>query len=317
MSNTSKQDFIKDALQKVHFYIESQFWSKLGNDKLNNWLQNFKSLDEKYCAAKLLDRFVFYSEKDTIRLLEFGLNEIIFKRYVLKEEITHNFLLKNSEILKMKEDFFSKCFFLPLITMSNVSESSFAIARYLTNDLGIDEKKILDPNNLKSSVLKECKNIIIFDDFIGSGRQILDYWNYGEIILDKEPIKTRDIKSLFNEIEIEYFCLVCTEDGYFNFIEENDGIGLKLTFCEKLTSKYKVFGSNSIYFDNDEVEACKEILTNLCSKNNIELLGYKGYDYAIAFHHSIPDTCLPLFFRQEKNWNPLFKNKKTSINVNI
>ncbi|MEC4084643.1 phosphoribosyltransferase-like protein [Myroides odoratimimus] len=307
------EDFIKYSLQKVYFYIESSFWSKLDNNILHTWLNNFESLDERYCAAKLLDRFVYYSEKDTIRLLDFGLNEIILKRYICKEEISSKFQLSNKDIIRIKNVFYEKCAFLPLTSMSNtnVSESSYAIARCLTNDININEDKILDNNNLSSENLKKINNIIIFDDFIGTGNQILNYWNYGKLTLDGKSISPKELKNKFPDIEIEYFCLVCTEEGLDNFYSENLNVGLKITFCEKLSSKYKVFGSSSVYFDNDEVEKCKKTLENLCAKRNIDLLGYNGHDYAIAFHHSMPDTSLPLFYKEEEFWNPLFKNKKT------
>jgi len=317
MSDNEKRDFVKYALQKVHFYIETNFWSKLDNDSLSRWLNNFKTDDEKYCAAKLLDRFVYYSEADILRLLEYGFNELIFKRLAYKSEIQANFIISNDAIIKLKDNFLAKCAILPLITMDNPSESSLAITRYMTNDLGFSEKKILNLNNLTSSYLNEIENLVIIDDFIGTGKQILDFWNYGKVVVDGVPIEVNKLKMKFPNLEIEYLCLVCTEEGYNNFHAENDTIGLRITYCEKLTNKFKVFGSSSVYFDKHEVDLCKETLERLCTINNIDFLGYQGFDYAIAFHHSIPDTSLPLFFKQEANWQPLFKNKKTADNVSI
>ncbi|MCL9807458.1 hypothetical protein NAT51_18165 [Flavobacterium amniphilum] len=317
MSEDEKKDFVKYALQKVHFYIESNFWSKLDNDSLNKWLNNFKTDNEKYCAAKLLDRFVYYSESDILRLLEYGFNELIFKRYASKAEIDSNFTIQNNDIIKLKDDFLSKCAILPLATMNNPSESSFAITRYMTNDLGFSETKILNLNNLNSQYLQSIENLVIIDDFIGTGNQILDFWNYGQVNVDGKPMYVNRLKDNFQNLEIEYLCLVCTEEGYNNFHAENIMAGLRITYCEKLTTKFKVFGSSSIYFEKHEVDLCKETLEKLCAKNNIDFLGYQGFDYAIAFHHSIPDTSLPLFFKQEANWHPLFKNKKTVDNVII
>jgi hypothetical protein len=80
-----------------------------------------------------------------------------------------------------------------------------------------------------------------------------------------------------------------------------------------LKSKFKIFGDQSIYFDPEEMDYCKNILQSLCDHAGIELLGFQSMDYAIAFHHGPPDCSLPLFYMNNENWNYLFKNKKTEI----
>lgn len=317
MTVQEKDDFVKYALQKVHFYIESKFWSKLDNDTLNKWLNNFKTTDQKYCAAKLLDRLVYYSEEDIVRLLEFGFNELVLKRYILNIELANDFEVPNVELIKFRTEFYSKSVVVPLLSNKNPSESSLAMTRYLTNDLGFPEGNILDITNLFSEVLKNAKNLIIIDDFIGSGTQIFDFWNITKMKIDNVEYTINNIKSLYPELEIEYLCLVCTEEGYLNFHTKNSAVGLRITYCEKLANKFRVFGSTSVYFDKDEVEENKSIIEELCDSNGINLLGYQGLDYAIAFHHDIPDSSLPIFYKQTKNWNPLFRNKKTNIQIDV
>lgn len=317
MSDQEKDDFVKYALQKVHFYIESKFWSKLDNDTLNKWLNNFKSADEKYCAAKLLDRLVYYSEEDIVRLLEFGFNEIVLKRYILDLELKSDFKVSNEDVLKFRNEFYSKSVIVPLLSNKNPSESSLAMTRYLTNDLGFPETHILDITNLSSKVLKNANNLIIIDDFIGSGTQIFNFWNATKMKIDNTEYTINNIKSLYPNLEIEYLCLVCTEEGYLNFHTKNSSVGLRITYCEKLANKFKVFGSTSVYFDKDEVQENKSTIEGLCDKNGISLLGYQGLDYAIAFHHDIPDSSLPLFYKKTENWNPLFRNKKTNTQTDV
>lgn len=317
MTDQEKEDFIKYALQKVHFYIESKFWSKLDNDTLNKWLNNFSTLNEKYCAAKLLDRLVYYSEEDIVRLLDYGFNELVFKRYVLNKEIENNFEVPNQELIKFRAEFFAKSLIVPLLSNKNPSESSLAMTRYLTNDLGFPERNILDITNLSGEVLKNANNLVIIDDFIGSGTQIFDFWNITKMKIDNIEYTINQIKSLYPELEIEYLCLVCTEEGFLNFHTRNTAVGLKITYCEKLANKFRVFGSTSVYFEKDEVEENKSIIEGLCNANGINLLGYQGLDYAVAFHHDIPDSSLPIFYKQTVSWNPLFRNKKTNIQSDV
>ena len=317
ISQERKDFFIPYALDKVYFYIESNFWSKPKMKVLHNWLTNFKSDEEKYCALKLLDRFVYYSEEDIVHLLKYGINEKIVKRHILKVEQENNFKLSNEEIIQLKTEFLKKLYFIKLDT-GNPSQSSEAMLRYLKIDIGFPESNILDIQNLKKEILDNCDNLVILDDFIGSGTQIRNFWNYGKIKLDGKEMNLNELKSIYPNLSIEYFCLVCTQEGHDNF-KYDDGIGirtdLRITYSEILSNKFKVFSKESVYFEKSEIEYCKDILLNLCLKNEIRLLGYESLDYAIAFHHGIPDCSLPLFYRNTDNWNYLFRNKKTESNV--
>ena len=310
-SEQEKKDFTSYALQKAYFYIESKFWSKLDIDTLNKWLHNFQSIDEKFCASKLLERFIYYSEEDILRLIKYGLTELIFKRQATQIELDRNFADSNQSFLDAQSSFFKSTLFLPLTSNNNPSESSGAIVRYLTNDIGIPEHQVIDINDCKKD-LSLFTNLIILDDFVGSGRQIFDFWNYTTIMINKKSFIINTLPLFFPNLQIEYLCLVCTEEGYTDFHSRNTNVGLRITCCEKLTTKFKVFGSNSIYFDRNELDYGKDVLANLCRRSGISLLGYQGYDYAIAFHHSIPDTSLPLFFKEKDDWKPLFRNKKTN-----
>ncbi len=319
ISEEKMEEFCEKAKEKLFFYIESKFWSKPSIEELNNWLSNFKSIQEKYCATKLLDRFVYYSEEDIIRLIEYGLYEKILKRQFLEIELKNSFTSTNKQLYNEKKVFFKNLRVVPLYT-GNQSESSLAMLRYLTNSIGFPEDQILDLNNLKKEMLNDCKNLVIIDDFIGSGTQIQDFWNSKKIVLDGEELYFNQLKEIITGIQIEYFCLVCTEEGYDKFkynYETGNRNDLRITYSEMLGNRFKVFSKDSTYFDNEEVEECKNILQNLCDQNDIDLLGYHGLDYAVAFHHSIPDCSLPLFYIQNGNWNYLFRNKKTPIYDNI
>ncbi len=311
-SNREKEEFIQFALDKVNFYIESKFWSKFEIPQLRLWLSNFASLDEKYCAACLLDRFVYYSETDIIRLLKYGVMEKYVRTQILEHETKNDFLTSELAIEGIKNDFFSDTSIMPL-TAGNPSESSYTIARYLSLEIGINELNIINPLNIDSNYLSKFKRVLIVDDFIGSGEQIIDFWNTQDIQIDNQPSKMYELAARYKNIEFSYFCLVATEEGIKTFYDEDSvhNKNLKIVFCEKLSDKFKIFGNRSVYFTIDEIEECTEILGNLCRTKGIGLKGYNGLDYAIAFHHDVPDATLPLFFECNDSWNYLLKNKKT------
>jgi hypothetical protein len=319
MDELDKQKFYDKALDKVYFYLESNFWSQPDASRLETWLNNFKTTDEKYCAARLLDRFVYYSEEDTERLLKCGLYEKILKQEVVLNEKENAFSATNSEINELIKNELDKTLFFPLST-GNISESSQAMARQLTHRLGIDEKNIIDVNNLTWEQLKNKKRIIIVDDFIGTGTQIINFWNYKKVSVEGKEYTLCEIKNeLANVTTLEYLCLVTTEHGFQEFYnpEGFHDKGLKITYGEILGEKFKVFGEKSTYFNQNEIIECKRVLTELCEKNGINLLGYKTLGYAIAFHHGIPDASLPLFYKETDSWCHLHKNKETKYGVYV
>lgn len=114
VSKEEMQKFIDYATEKIYLYIESKFWSKPNLETLQKWVNNFDDIDEKYCAMKLLDRFVYFSEEDIVRLLQYGINENIINRYVLKHEIDNNFNLSNDNILNFKNTLVESMRFIPL-----------------------------------------------------------------------------------------------------------------------------------------------------------------------------------------------------------
>jgi hypothetical protein len=202
-------DANKLSREKAIFYIDSKFWSKPSISELDNWLNNFKTSEEKYCAYKLINRLVYYSESDIIRLLDFTLYEKIFKRRLLNLEIESQFSISKKELQSLKNDFKNDLRIIPLST-GDQSESSLAILRHLTNDLGISNSLIINFSNSKSEDLENCKNLIIVDDFIGSGTQIKTFWNTQEIVIDGKRMFLNQIKKMFPNIEIDYMCLVTT-----------------------------------------------------------------------------------------------------------
>lgn len=85
---------------------------------------------------------------------------------------------------------------------------------------------------------------------------------------------------------------------------------LKIEVCETLTDEQRVFSTNSRFFESqDEKDRAIDYLQKLLKDKQISLTGYAGLDYAVAFHHNIPDWSLPLFHKRRSNWRPLVMRK--------
>jgi len=318
MEDSLKSEFIHYAIEKVYFYIDSNFWSKLNVTRVQRWMNNFTTLDEQYCAAKLLDRFVYYSEEDTIQLLKHGLNDLFIREEFLCLEEETDFQLGDSQFDDLKNSYIKETAIMPL-SEGNPTESSHAIARILSNEIGFPESNILNPQSMELEYIKKFKRILIVDDFVGTGDQIIEFWNFFDVCVDGNNVKMFELARDIEEIRIEYFCLVVTEEGYKRFYSEElaHDKSLNIRYCEMLKEKFKIFGAKSVYFNQDEIEDCKKILEKLVLSKGINLSGWRGLDYAIAFHHCIPDASLPLFYEKQEDWNYLIRNKTTQEHVEI
>jgi len=145
---------------------------------------------------------------------------------------------------------------------------------------------------------------------MGTSEQLVSFWNGSYITLGVggEKGSLARISAQHTNINFEYVALVATAYGLKDI--EQRVPGLKVSFCEKLSDEYHVFGNESIFFDTPgDQQACMSYLDALCYNRKICTRGYHGLDFAIAFHHGAPDSCLPLFWEGNENWTPLFQRR--------
>lgn len=309
-----RKKFISYVEEKILFYIESRLWSSIQTSQFRLWFNNFNSINEKYFACKLLNHFIFYNEHDLKHLCEYGLFDLIVRRHLVKKDFQSNLKLSNEEWEKNKTEKIKQIALMPLVdeeSQSPTDSSRAVIARIFSVDLAFPDDQIISIEKIEDAILKNgIKHIIIIDDFIGSGHQIDSFWNKRKVNFNSQYNTLNEIANFHPDVEFEYLCLVATSYG-LGKIKHSIGSNLRITFCEELTEEYRVFGSKSIYLEQNEITECKKILEQLCTANNFRLLGYDDLDYAIAFHHSIPDTSLRIFWKKNSNINNLFRNKQT------
>jgi hypothetical protein len=61
--------YYEGIVERCHGFINCHIWEGLDKNLLRAWLTNFRTDEEKYFAACVLDALIFRSEKQTISLL--------------------------------------------------------------------------------------------------------------------------------------------------------------------------------------------------------------------------------------------------------
>lgn len=308
MDNKQETQWRAWVRKKIDFYISTGKWDNVTIPQLNVWLANFDYEGQKYALA-LLNHVIYYSEIDLKRLCQYALTNIVFKFQLLDFDKSNGFQGKNELLSSELKNRIDETKIIPVLSKGNPTESGNAIARmYTTTDL-VDETKILRPDQLISYIYRgSCKRFLFVDDFLGSGDQLDSFWNGSHIPVgaggERESLSV--IAEKHPTVSFEYLALVATTYGLQNIKHLTSK--LKIHFCEELSDEYRVFSENSIFFPNpEERQACEKYLNSLCNVKKIKMRGWHDLDYAIAFHHGTPDSCLPIFWDENRNWTRLFR----------
>ena len=303
-------NFEKITLVKQKYYrklklLNETIWEKKATkDKIDSWLNNFKS-EEKNEALYLLTQFIYFNEFSVEKLLE-ALYRDIFKYNIVAEIRRRNRDTLDSNIIEPQ--FRQELKLTRFVSLGNPSESSATLmglmrkTNSLPNDLFISEDRI-EPE------VGNINNFVFIDDLCGSGSQAVEYSTHS---LPK-------IRRLFPDAKIWYLMLIATKHGKlrikqladFDFVDS----------IHELDNSYKCFEEGSRIFTNKDEdidsqkiqkfcgEYGKMLMESIIKKNDpqidpIELdelcesckYGFSNGQLLLGFHHNTPDNTLPIIW---------------------
>lgn len=296
--------------KKIGFYISTSRWDNVSAAQLNAWLGNFDEEGQRWAFA-LLNNFIFYPARDVKQLCRYGLTKVVFRREMLEVDRSSDFCCVDDTLSQELTDRIQETLLVPLLSEGNPTESGNAIARIYTTLGLVDEKQVIRPDEILTCIDKNSyKRILFVDDFMGTGDQLKSFWNQPVdwLKVNGKKMSLAQVSARHIDLSFDYLVLLATVPGLKSV--ENQVPGLKVSFCERLSEEYRVFGDDSIFFETAvDRQECKNYLGDLCFRKNIHLKGYQGLDFAIAFNHGAPDSCLPLFWEKNTNWIPLFERR--------
>jgi len=296
--------------KKIGFYISTGRWDNVSSAQINAWLGNFDEEGQKWALA-LLNNFIYYPAQDVRQLCRYGLKKVIFHKQLLAIDQSDDYCCTDDALYQELTDRVRETKLVPLLSEGNPTESGNAIARIYTTVGLVNERQVIRPDQIAACIgNKLCRRILFVDDFMGTGEQLESFWNQPVpwLRVNGQDMSLAQMSAQHKEISFEYLVLLATAAG-LKYVE---GLvsGLSVFYCEKLSEEYRIFGDDSIFFETlDDKQACKKYLENLCAQKGIHFAGYRGLDFAVAFNHGAPDSCLPLFWEKNKCWTPLFKRR--------
>lgn len=293
-------DLVKE---KMRFYREMQLLPSAKGFDFENWLENFNTPEDKEIAAQILNNFIYIPDEVIDQMLRTAVGRCGYYFSKLDSTWTHN-------------SFKDNCWysFVQGENTDDATDSGFIFTRKLREQLNIPDDRILKYDSLFKKLEDNAavpQNVILVDDFVGSGAQTDKAWNdhkFGAFNLT-----LNELEQSFHH-RIVYAPLVVNEMGLSRI--QRRCPNLHLEYIHKLGLEYSLLNVNGHCWDGDHVKYGKflNLLSRVAAQENIpnrggdhvnDILGFGRQCLAIAFSHGIPDACSAFFYWETATWKPL------------
>lgn len=280
--------------------MEIGVWPSSERMNFRAWLANFKK-EERPFAFNLLNVFIYYNE---------NLVDALFRAAVQRLSVP---MVHSATSVQDARNRWRR--FLASVQITyvqgedpNPTDSGQLFARKARQVLGIDQKQITDPKQVPPALLqKPGSSVIIVDDFVGSGNQMIETWHrsYGSTAGQPDTFAG----AVQNGASVYFIPVVATRYGLDKI--ESECSGLMISPAHVLDDRYSLTAPDSILWPDALKPDALSFLRNASRRAGIVdecEFGWRGFHdlaLALAFHHSVPDATLPLFFWNRNGWKPL------------
>lgn len=301
-------------------YIVLKLKNAISQIDIVNWLSNFKE-DEWNIAIEVLSHLDYFDADNISSHYEDKLVEIIneIRDYHTNienwiKDIRTKSIEEKSKKKHLKKKLrigFNKPFIHPV---GKYGKSGTAMMYYATHIPSYKKLKVDAIKSIKNLTIKNLHypiHIILLDDFIGTGKSVVDYIN--------EEIFPICKKSNVPKIRLYILSVIIHEDG-IEYINKNSLID-NLKFYGQI--RRKAFSQKgSVFGYRPRMLAIREF----CYKYGIGLnkhfdyqkkeeidypLGYMNSQSLTVFAHTTPNNTLPIIWSNKNKWHPIFPRSTT------
>lgn len=291
--------------ERIRTFREMLLLPKPKDLDVESWLDNFQKQEEKELAAHILKHFIYFSDD----LIDQMLSTVIGRcGYYFIQNVPgwdHN-------------SFKSECWysFIQGENPDEATDSGYIFTRKLREVLNIPDNRIIKFDALFKKLednISIPQNVILVDDFVGSGAQTDEAWNGHK--LGCKDMTLSELQNQFNH-RIIYAPLVVNDMGLLRIKKRCPN--LHLEYIYHLGPEYNLFNLNAIFWTGDYDLYIKflNMMMRIAKEQNIpvkdghhvnDIQGFGKQGLALAFHHGIPDACPAFFYWNTDNWKPLKK----------
>ena len=272
--------------------IAYNIWEGIEEIRLSKWLNNFRTDEHRYFAARVLDTLIYRSDAQTKSMLTHLVQRTIpdiARHYDLRSE-----LYSAADRLQAKSE--PNIRLVPVVPATQPpNPSGPLVTRRISQHLHFQKKWTIKVNQIRSTT----PFVVFIDDFIGTGKQFPKFFVQ---------------HSLYHLAEQRRCCYVAIAGHSTGIDHLRDKFPkLPVSAVDLLEPRNSLFHEQSLAFPDgtNSIDDAKAFYYEMLSEFHIGHSrfrgGYGDLALAYAFSHAVPNNCTPLlWWPQTANWTPLF-----------
>ena len=272
--------------------ITHNIWQGLEEIRLSKWLNNFRTEEHRYFAARVLDTLIYRSDAQTKSMLTH-----LFQRTLPDMARQHGLPPElYSALDRLRATSEPNIRLVPVIPSTrSTMASGQLVTRIICKHLQFRKQWIISDDQIRTTT----PFVVLIDDFIGTGDQFtkfLDRQSLGHLVRDRRCC---------------YVAIVGHSTGIDNLRTEFPE--LPVSAVDLLDHRNSLFHEQSLAFPDgtNSIDDAKTFYYKMLSDFRIGdpryRDGYGNLALAYAFAHAVPNNCTPLlWWHRRENWTPLF-----------
>ncbi|MBX3406696.1 MAG: hypothetical protein KF869_08025 [Phycisphaeraceae bacterium] len=293
------------VLEKCRYFTTCQIWPLRTRADPEAWLENFRD-DELPHAIQLLNSVLLFQTPFIDRLFYSAFQSL------------SRFLFKPGDSLTIAQSRWRT--FVDSVLLTHVTgedpsttDSGYTFARKAKKVLGIDESRILPPDEvLKRLVNSGPQPVVFVDDFVGSGNQFVTSWHREYSIGPGSRLSFAKAAATGSG-PFAYTPLICTSQGYA--VIAQDCPVVKIQAAHVLDPRYSAIHPQSVIWPDSLRSSAHQFLRTVSLRAGVpdspgsvdHFEGFNSLGLTIAFEDSVPDASLPILRWTANDWKPLLR----------
>lgn len=293
------EHFYDEAVQRFKLLLQRQIITGIDSLRLQGWLANFRSEEDRYLAARILDGLIYRSDRMVCSSLEHLVH------CELQSYLKIAGLLRATCLLTFQKSLSCDDSDLPFRFVAldgqfeaTPGKSGAVLIRRLRQQLEVHKVLTCRPERLYQ-LPDSVKSIIFLDDFLGTGTQFDKFAKH---------YKLNEQQSKFKML---YCPLIAHEKGIQALVKKYPWITVRP--IEQLDSTHAFFRpstNDGAVWGVDEFNALADVkkhCEDLAARGEIPPRTQYSLELLLGFEFSAPNNTLPLLWAKSARWSPLLQ----------
>lgn len=293
-----KQGFFNEIDHRFRLLLHKGIITGIDQIRLNAWLANFTSPEDRYLAAHILSGLTYRSDA----MVRSSFQHLVHCELprVLRDSAGLEFDDLNAfdAIMRDGEDDCALRFVAVDGTFEETPGKSGAVVlRQFKRHLGISKKLLCRPENIEQ-LPDSVKALVFIDDMVGTGRQFVTFARHYKL------------QDHTDRRALVYCPLLGFDEGLSTIaralpwleIHPVETLGAGHRFFRPSAADASLWGADSV----NVVEDVRAHVADLCRRGNLPVKTRHSLDLLVAFEHAVPNNSMPLLSIRTARWQPLF-----------